>query len=75
MPHASPIWSQPIHSSLIASAAYHPTLQFLDLQLHDGARYRYLRVPACIYADLIRAASIGRFFNRNIKNGFSFVRC
>lgn len=41
----------------------------LYVEFHSGAIYRYHEVPAYVYEALLKADSIGKFFNKIIKKG------
>ena len=52
----------------------HPVLALLELRFAGGAAYRYFRVPAPIYEELLRAESKGAYFNYHIRNRFACVK-
>jgi hypothetical protein len=64
----------PVQSTLLASVGYCPLTSILELELRDGSRYRYYRVPVHICWNLLCAASKGRFFNRYVKGAFAYQR-
>lgn len=64
----------PVQSSLLASVGYCPLSCILELELRDGSRYRYYRVPLYICWSLLCADSKGRFFNRYVKGAFAYQR-
>jgi hypothetical protein len=64
----------PVQSSLLAAVGYCPSRCVLDIELRDGALYRYYRVPVYICWNLLCAAAKGRFFNRYIKGAFAYQR-
>lgn len=45
----------------------------LTIQFQDGSIYTYHRVYAFVWYNLLRALSKGEFFNRNIRNNYSFT--
>lgn len=68
---------EPVDSSCVEAASW----EFQgsgtgDLQINftDGTSYVYHSVSALVYANLLRATSKGYFFNRNIRNNYSFTR-
>lgn len=61
-------------SSSIASVAYMPGSQALDIQFRNGAVYRYFRVPATIYSEIVVAPSKGRYFHQAIRGVFAYKR-
>jgi hypothetical protein len=60
----------PLESTLLASVAYSPDRSLLELEFHDGARYRFFDVPAACFQQLLASDSKGAYFNRNIRNCF-----
>ncbi len=62
-----------VDSSLLASAAYDVSESVLQLELRDGAIYRYLAVPAAVYDDLLAADSKGSYFNKQIRGRFRHI--
>lgn len=62
-----------VSSSLLAVVAYSNHAS-LDLTFRNGAVYRYFDVPPSVFEQLINAESKGFFFNRAIRNRFSYRR-
>ena len=60
-----------VRSSLLSSVGYSIDAT-LDLELRSGAVYRYFAVPRAVFDRLIAAESKGIYFNRNIRNRFSY---
>lgn len=77
---STPQTLQAVSSSIIESATYFPDRNVLSLvfRANISERYVYYRVPAEVvekFADALKEGrSAGRFFHRNIKGKFSFVR-
>ena len=46
----------------------------LTIRFTDGTLYEYYNVPTLIWANLNREISLGRYFNYNIRNQYSFSR-
>lgn len=69
----TPVGPVAVDSSLLVSAAYIGSESVLDLELVNGAIYRYFAVPATIYQDLLAADSKGSYFNRHIRGRFHYV--
>lgn len=46
----------------------------MEVVFHRGALYRYVGVPALVFASFLLAASKGRYFNSNVKNRYAFHR-
>ena len=63
-----------VNSSLLANVSYDAGQSVLQLQLCDGAIYRYFDVPPVIYEDLLAAESKGSYFNREIRDCFRYAR-
>jgi len=61
-------------SSAIRRFDYDPIEHRLDVEFVTGRRYSYHAVPARIAAAMRRAASLGRYFNQNIRDHFAFTR-
>jgi lysyl-tRNA synthetase class 2 len=61
-------------STVIRNFHYQLGTHQLDIEFVTGRRYRYLEVPARIYAGLCLAFSKGEYFNRVIRDHFAFVR-
>ena len=65
---------QPLASTAIASVSYNFISNEVGIQFTDGSRYTYHDVDKDTYVGLVRASSHGEYFNRNIRNNFSFTR-
>jgi hypothetical protein len=65
---------QRVSSSVIASVGYDPATATLEVELLDGAVYRYFAVPHRQVEELLAATSIGRFFNQVIKPRYPYER-
>jgi len=63
-----------LNSSLLANVSYDAGQSVLQLELCDGAIYRYFDVPPVIYEGLLAADSKGSYFNREIRNCFRYAR-
>lgn len=64
-----------VESTFAKSIGYDPSLQILEIETHGSATahghiYQYQKVSVYTYAALISAASIGKYYNRYIKNHF-----
>ncbi|WDS35274.1 KTSC domain-containing protein [Pseudoxanthomonas sp.] len=63
---------QPVSSSNIASVGYKSDSETLEIEfLKNGAVYEYYNVPQLIYDQMMQSASIGQFFNSDIKNSYA----
>jgi hypothetical protein len=63
-----------LNSTLLASLTYDVNESFLQLELCDGAIYRYFAVPKDIVNGLLAADSKGSYFNRQIRSHFRYTR-
>lgn len=61
---------QPVRSSNIAAVGYDASQRLLEIAFHNGRVYQYPGVPASVHANLLRAASVGRYFDTFIKRAF-----
>src|SRR3954464_400853 len=61
-------------SSVIRSYRYDPARRELNVVFQSQRRYTYSEVPAETYAAMKGAFSKGEFFNRHIRDKFSFRR-
>lgn len=59
-----------VDSSTLATIAYDPSAQLLQLEFRDRSVYRYLGVPAEVHQAFLLSPSKGRFFNRAIRGVF-----
>jgi hypothetical protein len=59
-------------SRAIASIGYDEASQVLEIEYRNGAVYRYLSVPASVYAWLQRTPNKGAFVARKIANDYAF---
>ncbi|MDP2711979.1 MAG: KTSC domain-containing protein [Solirubrobacteraceae bacterium] len=63
-----------VSSSTLARAGYDDAGRILELEFTSGALYRYFDVPREVYDALLRADSLGRYFNREIRDRYRYVR-
>lgn len=56
-----------VDSSVILAVGYDDGASILEVVFRTGRTYRYFRVPAKAYVELMRAKSIGAYFNREIR--------
>jgi hypothetical protein len=59
-----------VTSTNIRSIGYDPARKTLEVEFHTGAVHEYDGVPADLADSLVRADSVGRFFNQNVKDAF-----
>lgn len=63
-----------VASSCLSNVGYDHRARVLMLGFQHGATYRYCDVPPFIYEGLMTAPSLGRFFQRYIRQEFPFER-
>ncbi|MDJ0650300.1 MAG: lysine--tRNA ligase [Xenococcaceae cyanobacterium MO_188.B19] len=61
-------------SVAIKSFDYDAQNKILKIEFKNGSIYKYLDVPESIYQGLKDSASVGKYFNSNIKDKFGFDR-
>lgn len=61
-------------SSCVASHKYDPETGTLDIEFQQRGEYRYKHVPPEEYAMFAASASLGTYFNRNIRNNYDYER-
>ena len=62
-----------VSSSCIAEVGYDSAEQILAVRFHSHNGYRYVGVPERIYQALLVASSIGRYFNKEVRNAYPHV--
>jgi KTSC domain len=68
------ITREPVVSSIINEVGYRPDTQTLEIQFVSGAIYLYHFVPEEVHRGLMSAASVGTYFNREIKPVYQHQR-
>jgi hypothetical protein len=64
----------PVTSSDLSSVGYDEESSTLEIEFKKGAIYQYSGVPEDEYQNLMGASSVGRYFNSNIKNRYSYIK-
>ena len=64
----------PVKSSLIAAVGYDEAQKELTVEFKKGDTYGYKPVPHAVYTAMLEAISVGKFFLRNIKNQYEYVK-
>jgi len=59
-----------VKSSVIESIGYDADTRVLEVEFRTGRVYQYFAVPPALHRDLLKAESIGEFFNRNIRSDY-----
>ncbi|HEY0139849.1 MAG TPA: KTSC domain-containing protein [Thermoanaerobaculia bacterium] len=62
----------PVDSSVIATVGYSPKSKLLEVEFQTGFVYQYYEVPKRVYDALMRAKSVGSYFNRFIRDKYRF---
>ena len=62
-----------VQSSLLVSVGYSPQAT-LEVELRNGAIYRYFLVPHAVFEGLIAAPSKGAYFNHHIRTAYKSER-
>jgi hypothetical protein len=62
----------PVQSSAIVNLDYRDDSRELLVTFVTGKTYVYYGVPAEVFAEFVRAASKGRFFNQAVRNRYFF---
>lgn len=61
-----------VHSTSLSSVGYDPATETLEVEFLEGEVYQYYNVPEDIYDQLMRADSLGQFFNTYIRNEYPY---
>jgi hypothetical protein len=46
----------------------------LETELTSGAVYQYFEVPESVFLELMSADSLGKYYNKNIRNNYRYVQ-
>jgi hypothetical protein len=65
-------WS--VLSSQIKTTEYNEQEKYMFVVFSNGTKYRYAEVPLDVWEKSLKAASIGKFINTDIKPNFEFKR-
>ena len=63
-----------VQSSMIHKAGYDPETKTLCVQFHNFAAYIYKEVTPLVFARLMNADSIGKFFTDTIKEDYDYEK-
>lgn len=63
-----------VESTTLAVVVYDEARELLQLEFRSRTVYRYFGVPARVYEGLLRAPSLGRYFNAEIRGRFRHAR-
>jgi hypothetical protein len=62
-----------VTSNAIRDVQYKPEERHLEIEFHNGRRYRLEGVPQRIHYLFMNADSVGSFFNRNLRGQYKTV--
>jgi hypothetical protein len=65
---------QEVNSSELRWVGYDESALLLEVEFNSGEVYRYFKVPAQLVLELLKAESIGRYFNAHIRSKFKFKK-
>lgn len=63
-----------VSSSNIERVGYDSTKEILVVQFKNGSYYQYEGMDEKMYDNMMRSASIGRYFHSYVKNNLSFKK-
>jgi hypothetical protein len=63
----------PVNSSVLVSVGYDDHSFVLETELTSGAVYQYLDVPESVFLELMSANSLGKYYNKNIRNSYRYI--
>jgi hypothetical protein len=63
---------KPVVSTNVESVGYDESSRTLEIEFHDGSIYQYFDVPRNVFQELMTAASIGAYVNRELKGRFNY---
>jgi hypothetical protein len=63
-----------VSSEAISSISYDTDSGTMSVGFTDGTLYVYTDVPESVYVDLIGASSIGGYFNKNVRDAYSYTQ-
>ena len=64
----------PVSSSNIAAVGYDKESQTLGIEFRSGGTYEYFDVPESVYESFIQSASLGKFFQTELRGRYRYVR-
>lgn len=63
-----------VESTTVRSVGYKRKSKILEIEFQTGIVYQYLEVPEKVYEEFWEAESKGKYFNREIRDAYAFVR-
>jgi len=64
----------PVSSSNICSVGYDVSSALLEVEFTTGDIYQYFNVPEYLHRSFLNAASLGQFFNDNIRYSYRYQK-
>ena len=64
----------PVESSSLAAVGFDGAVNELSVSFRNGMVYRYFQVPSSVHRALMKAPSIGRFFNETVRDRYPSQR-
>lgn len=61
-----------VESSNVASVGYDQLDGILEIEFNSGAIYQYENVPVRVYEVMMKADSVGKYFNAHIKSKYNY---
>ena len=61
-------------SSNVAEVGYDESRAVLEIVFHSGPVYQYFDVPKIVFTELVNAESIGKYFNKKVKQNYRYAR-
>ena len=65
---------QPVISSSLRSVGYDAATETLEIEFRSGGVYRYYGVPREVYEALMKAPSLGSYFQAYIRDEYRYAR-
>ncbi len=65
---------EPVDSTCVAAAGYDPDTDDLEIEFTDNSNYTYHAVSGHQFSRMLRSPSPGWYFNKYIRNNYSFTR-
>lgn len=64
----------PVTSHTLKAVGYNPETLTLELEFINNDLYKYFKVPASVYLELMNANSKGSFFNTRIRDMYDYEK-
>jgi hypothetical protein len=63
----------PVESSLLVSVGYDRERLVLETELTSTKIYQYFDVPESVFWELVSADSLGKYYNKNIRDSYRYT--